>query len=88
MKLVMDSIHWTICYEAGNRILIKGVCGVCGAHFWKCNFPMNHNVCLTVCLSVCRSVGTSVGLSVCLSVCVSVCLSFCLSVCPKKNSEW
>ena len=25
--------------------------------FWKCNFPMNHNVCL------------SVGLSVCLSVC-------------------
>ena len=20
-------------------------------HFWKCNFPMNHNVCLSVCLS-------------------------------------
>ena len=25
-------------------------------HYWKCNFPMNHNGCLSVCLSVCRSV--------------------------------
>ena len=41
-------------------------------YFWKCNFPMNHNVCL----SVCRSVG--------LSVCLSLCLSVCLSVCQKK----
>ena len=24
--------------------------------FWKCNFPINHNVCLSVGLSVCRSV--------------------------------
>ena len=24
--------------------------------FWKCNFPMNHNVCLSVCLSVGLSV--------------------------------
>ena len=29
-------------------------------YFWKCNFPMNNNVCL----SVCRSVGVSVCLSV------------------------
>ena len=29
-------------------------------YFWKCNFPMNHNVGLSVCLSV--------SLSVCLSV--------------------
>ena len=38
-------------------------------YFWKCNFPMNYNVCLSVCRSVGRSVGRSfVSLSVCLSV--------------------
>ena len=25
-------------------------------NFWKCNFPMNHNVCLSVCPLVCLSV--------------------------------
>ena len=24
------------------------------SYFWKCNFPINHNVCLSVCLSVCQ----------------------------------
>ena len=42
-------------------------------HFWKCNFPMKHNVCLSVNLLVCQSV----GLYVCL-----------LSFCQKKNSEF
>ena len=32
-------------------------------HFWKCNFPMNHNVCLFVGLSVFQSVFRSAGLS-------------------------
>ena len=31
---------------------------------WKCNFPMNHNVCLSVYLSVGLSVSLSFGLSV------------------------
>ena len=26
-------------------------CVYVSAPFWKCNFPMNHNVCLSVCLS-------------------------------------
>ena len=37
--------------------------------FWKCNLPMNHNVCLCVCLSAY----------------LSVCRPVCQSVSPKKN---
>ena len=50
-------------------------------YFWKCNFPVNHNVCLSVCLSFCLSFCLSVCLSFCLLVCQSVCRSVCCSVC-------
>ena len=48
-------------------------------YFWKCNFPMKHNLGLSVCRSVGLSVCRSVGLSVCRSVGLSVGQSVCLS---------
>ena len=77
--LNMEIIFFLLCYLALSPSFSRTV--EQRKYFWKRNFPMNQNVCLSVGrsvgLSVCRSVYLSVGRS---AVCLSVGLSECWNV--------
>ena len=49
VSLYTYTIYLSLCTQSANPNPIRDK--ACRKDFWKCNFPMNHNVCRSVCLS-------------------------------------
>ena len=49
VSLYTYTIYLSLCTQSANPSPIREK--ACRKAFWKCNFPMNHNVCRSVCLS-------------------------------------